>query len=316
MPNLKITQLVADTTPGKTDLITSVKSPFGAGSNRKVTIANLFLHAPSTQITGSLGINTSSIFPYGITFVGSMYGNAETYEFDRIAQPGAGATAALTGVPGNVDNGTHVYIFAYGTISGYNTESSANTSNSVHVVDKTINGQITVSNIPQSPSPEVNQIFIFRDFNSDGLFLFVDQIAAGVTSYVDNKDNASLGVTAPSNNTTGSFVADGDFTAKSRIHGASTTIRSANDLVLGNANQNIVIVGSTINAISTDNWFMGDDVTLIFSGALTVKNNTTGGAGTAPLFLAGSVDLVTAANTVLGLTFDGAQWQETFRKVA
>lgn len=40
MPDLKITQLIADTTPQGTDLLTSVKSPFGSGSNRKITIAD------------------------------------------------------------------------------------------------------------------------------------------------------------------------------------------------------------------------------------------------------------------------------------
>lgn len=40
MADLKITQLIADTTPQGADLLTSVKSPFGAGSNRKVTVTD------------------------------------------------------------------------------------------------------------------------------------------------------------------------------------------------------------------------------------------------------------------------------------
>ncbi len=40
MPDLEITQLTADTAPAGADLLTSVKSPFGAGSNRKITVAD------------------------------------------------------------------------------------------------------------------------------------------------------------------------------------------------------------------------------------------------------------------------------------
>lgn len=99
--------------------------------------------------------------------------------------------------------------------------------------------------------------------------------------------------------------------------GAQTNNTAANDLSLGTAGNTFIISGNTtINAISTTGWIAGSHVTLIFSGTPTVKNNTAGGAGTAKIFLNGSVDLVAAANTVLGLVYDGTQWQETSRKVA
>jgi hypothetical protein len=101
-----------------------------------------------------------------------------------------------------------------------------------------------------------------------------------------------------------------------RILGKSVSVASANDLTLGAGNQNIVSGTTTINAITTANWTAGSRVTLIFSGALTVKHNTAGGAGTAKIFLAGSADLSTAANTVLVLEYDGTQWQEVSRKAA
>lgn len=94
-------------------------------------------------------------------------------------------------------------------------------------------------------------------------------------------------------------------------------VASANNLTLGTDGNLFVITGNTqINAITTANWQAGSQIILVFSGAPTVKHNTAGGAGTAVMFLAGSVDLVAAANTVLGLVYDGTQWQETFRKVA
>lgn len=94
----------------------------------------------------------------------------------------------------------------------------------------------------------------------------------------------------------------------------SAAITAANDLTLGSANQNIVSGATTINAITTTGWQAGSSVTLVFSSTPTVKHNTAGGAGTAKMLLAGSTDFTAAANSVLGLEFDGTQWQETFRK--
>lgn len=94
-------------------------------------------------------------------------------------------------------------------------------------------------------------------------------------------------------------------------------VASAGDLTLGLDGNSFTITGTTtVNAIVNGTWKKGASVTLIFSGATTVKHNTAGSTGTSRIFLAGSADLVTATNTVLGLWYDGTQWQETFRKVA
>ena len=94
-------------------------------------------------------------------------------------------------------------------------------------------------------------------------------------------------------------------------------VAAANDLTLGGDGNVFTITGNTtINAITTQYWQAGSQIILIFTGTPTVKHNTSGGAGTAVLFLAGSVDLSAAANTVLSLVFDGTQWQEISRKVA
>jgi len=94
-------------------------------------------------------------------------------------------------------------------------------------------------------------------------------------------------------------------------------IAAANNLTLGWDWNLFVITGNTqINAITTANRQAGSMITLIFTGTPTVKHNTAWWAGTAVLFLAGSVDLTAAANTVLCLIYDGTQWQETSRKVA
>lgn len=95
------------------------------------------------------------------------------------------------------------------------------------------------------------------------------------------------------------------------------TIASAGDLTLVDNAKTFIVTGSTqINAIMTANRDFGAEICLIFTGAPLVKHNTAGGAGTARMFLAGSVDFAAAANSVIGFNFDGTQWQETFRKVA
>lgn len=101
-----------------------------------------------------------------------------------------------------------------------------------------------------------------------------------------------------------------------RLNGASAAVVAANDLTLGATNLNLVSGNTQINALTITGWTAGAEVTLIFSGTPTVKHNTAGGGGTAVMLLAGSVDLVAAANTVLTLIYDGTSWQEKSRKVA
>lgn len=101
-----------------------------------------------------------------------------------------------------------------------------------------------------------------------------------------------------------------------RLQGSSAAITAANNLTLGTANLNIVSGNTQINALTTAGWTAGSQITLIFSGTPTIKNNTAGGGGTAVILLSGSADLLAAANTVLGLIYDGTQWQETFRKTS
>lgn len=97
--------------------------------------------------------------------------------------------------------------------------------------------------------------------------------------------------------------------------GASVT--AANNLTLGNDGNTFPISGNTqINAITTTNWQAGSVVNLIFSGTPTVKHNTSGGAGTAVIDMAGDADWTAGAGDVLTLLYDGTYWHETTRKVA
>lgn len=124
------------------------------------------------------------------------------------------------------------------------------------------------------------------------------------------------GITASS--FTGNSLIGNNVTSNGVIHNAKgADVASANDLTLGSDGNTFTITGNTqINAITTAQWNPGDSICLIFSGAPTVKHNTAGGVGTAVILLAGSVDLVAAANTILCLVYDGTQFQEKSRKVA
>ena len=96
---------------------------------------------------------------------------------------------------------------------------------------------------------------------------------------------------------------------------ATTVVTGAGD---GTATLNVTVLNSAIlGLISNTNRQYGTDIKLIFDVAYTVNHNTALSGAFLPIYLAGSVPLVAAANTVLGLTYDSiGVWQETFRKVA
>lgn len=94
-------------------------------------------------------------------------------------------------------------------------------------------------------------------------------------------------------------------------------VTSSNNLTLGLDGNVFKVTGNTqINAITTSAWQAGSQIILEFTGAPTLKHNTAGGAGTAPLFLAGSVDFVAAAGDSLSLYYNGTHWHEHSRQVA
>lgn len=97
-----------------------------------------------------------------------------------------------------------------------------------------------------------------------------------------------------------------------------TSVVSANSITLPTDGNMFTITGNTeLRAIATAGWKNGSEITLLFTGTPTVKNNTAGASGTAKLFLAGSADCTTIVNnSMLTLRYDGTQWQEKCRKIA
>lgn len=104
------------------------------------------------------------------------------------------------------------------------------------------------------------------------------------------------------------------------IETEGANVTAAATITLGTGNFFTVTGNTTIDNIVATNWNSagpnvgGAQVTLLFTGTPTVRHNTAGTG--ARIFLAGSANLLAAANTILGLVWDGTQWQETFRKVA
>lgn len=86
-------------------------------------------------------------------------------------------------------------------------------------------------------------------------------------------------------------------------------VASANNLALGTDGNVFHITGTTqINLLSSTSWQAGSVVLLIFDGICTVKHNQGVSGANKPILLQGAVDYVTAANSMLVLTYDGTSW--------
>lgn len=111
-------------------------------------------------------------------------------------------TAALAATPaaGNVDNGAHRYLATFVTATG---ETQAGTpSAAVTVADKTVNGKVELTAI-QLGGTLVTSRKLYRTAAGGTAYLLLATLANNTaTTYTDNIADASLGVGAPSTNTT------------------------------------------------------------------------------------------------------------------
>lgn len=137
------------------------------------------------RFNDSIGIDTDpSTFGMdirgSINYVGSM-------------KPVNAMSAALAGVAGNIDNGTHRYRVSYYTALG-ETQLSTLTTN-ISITDKTSNGQINLTNIPISTDTKVTGRRIYRTLanTTASYYLLVDIPNNTSTTYTDNTADADLG---------------------------------------------------------------------------------------------------------------------------
>ena len=110
-------------------------------------------------------------------------------------------TVALASGAGNVDNGAHRYLCTFVTATGET--QAGDISAAVTVVSKAVNGKVSVSAIPVGGSL-VTSRKLYRTVAGGSQYLLLATIADNTTTtYTDNTADASLGVEAPSTNTTG-----------------------------------------------------------------------------------------------------------------
>ena len=123
---------------------------------------------------------------------------------DTNAEPAPSApTAALAATPvaGNVDNGAHRYLVTYVTADGETKAGVA--SSAVTVADKTVNGQVALTNIPLGGA-SVTARKLYRTLAGGTTYALLTTIANNTaTTYTDNIADSALGVGAPTTNTTG-----------------------------------------------------------------------------------------------------------------
>ena len=111
------------------------------------------------------------------------------------------AALATTPVAGNVDNGAHRYLVTYVTADGETQAGVA--SAAVTVADKTVNGQVALTGIPLGGA-SVTARKLYRTLAGGTTYALLATIANNTaTTYTDNIADASLGVGAPTSNTTG-----------------------------------------------------------------------------------------------------------------
>ncbi len=111
-------------------------------------------------------------------------------------------TCALATIPvaGNVDNGAHRYLVTFVTADGET--DAGGISAAVTVVDKTVNGQVALTNIPIGGSA-VTSRKVYRTAAAGSTYLLQSTLSNNTaTTLTDNLADSGLGAQAPTINTT------------------------------------------------------------------------------------------------------------------
>lgn len=254
--------------------------------NSKLLLNNEFLAGFNTSGVSKrlIGVNSSNVVSIDPDALGAIFGSNVTATGNVRAQSADNSTRAVLQSNGNIN------------LTG-------------SLID-----DVTGTNLRMNAANGVAR------FNNAAATDFSRLQFGGTTSAFPSikREGAGLSSRLADDSAYGAFTAGTLTVSAARFKEAKgANVAAANDLTLGTDGNTFTITGNTqINAITTANWNAGSRVFLIFSGTPTVKHNTAGGGGTAVLLLQGSADLSAAANTVLGLLYDGTSWHEVSRKTA
>ncbi len=249
-------------------------------------------------------------------------------------EPNAAApAAALAGVAGNIDNGSHDYAISFVTPQG---ETEPINIATVNVVNNAVDGQVSLTVIPTG-SVYVTARNIWRTEAGQTQLKYLDGISDNTsTTYNDNIADINLGINAPIVNSADdpliSFINYEEgfgtdtpaepfhFAYNTRVDGRvntfkGTQIAASADLPgWEDANYHDARgAGVTVNAIKIGTVTEGTLCIIKFLDINTLKHNTAGGAGTARMQLAGSIDATTVAGCRFGFLYDGTDFIECFR---
>jgi len=189
--------------------------------------------------TNNLRINTSTANAITINQGGNIalnYGGSIT--FSSIPNPTA-CTADLAGADGNVDIGAHSYKITY--VNAYGETDFGTASNVVTTVAG--NKKVNLTNIPVSTVGAVTTKYIYRTKAGGSLYYYLDSIAAGDTTYLDDIADAGLtgGWNDRENTTAGRIVYDTKDSGFAGIYNTYWGQNSLHDLTFGDDN---VAIGS------------------------------------------------------------------------
>lgn len=235
---------------------------------------------------------------------------------------GVGATGALSngvlgqaptgrGVSGGTTSGTAVYADA-GTsgnsFAGTLNSASANSAPTMLLLSRNTSG---------TPANGIGLTMEFEAETSTTPNQFVSSIRAVWEDVTHASRLSAIKFRGTSGSTADEMLilyGDKRIIFEGRASSTGDAATAANDLTLSYVGNVFTVQGSTqINAITSTGWQYGSEITLIFENSPTVKNNTAGGGGTAPILLAGGLDFGATANDVLKLVFNGINWLEVSR---
>lgn len=211
----------------------------------------------------------------------------------RVEEPGA-CTAALAGAPGNIDNGAHRYKIQFVTDDG-KTE-WGDYSNTITVTDNSVDGQISLTNIPVSSDPRVTERRISRTkVGSLSTYYVLATIADNVTTtYTDNTADAGLGANEAStqdNTTYQCFDEDGEVVFFVGNDNFGFGNRVLEDLTYGN--NNIGIGPSAVRSVTSGSGNIG-------VGFSALRETTTGANNVAVGSIAHFLNTTGSGNVSIG----------------